>query len=178
MTRAERWTIRVSAWLGLWLAFLLGSPVAAQTAHSPQRVIAWSPPPLIGMYTVDSARINDLAELASADWPTMWVEDLAKMRACSGLYADLRDWSVWTVSAPAFYVRYYDRDDRTWIEDHPFVGFAFPHVRRIYVVQAHLSNRLLLQHEMLHALLAERGFDPRHNTNVADAMFKRCFPKG
>jgi hypothetical protein len=159
---------------GAFFAFLaVVMLVPADVAQAQARGISWQPPVVLGRWSMDTARINDLPEVSSADWPTMHVEWLAEMRHCSRLYADLRDWTIHTVTAQSFYVEV--RNGDTWENGGPFFGFTFPQLKRIYVVQYGLHRSTLIKHEVLHALLAEKGLDPRHNTNVADGMFARCF---
>jgi hypothetical protein len=159
-----------------WLLVGLVVPADLAQAQNQIRSVLWTKPPLLGMYARDSARVDEsLPEVHSAEWPTFYIEALAELRACSRVYEDLRDWTIYTVTAQAFFVRFWREKEQQWVEDEPFVGFTFPHLKRIYVVQAGLHNRGLIKHEMLHAVLAARGFDPAHTTPVADGMFRRCF---
>ncbi len=173
--------MKAAFWLGWWAVLLLLPADLAQAqvqSHVPMTgrpLLLWDRPPVIGMYSIDSARVTDaLPAIASADWPAFTDTVVAELRACTRINGGLDGWSLRTVSAGLFYVRTYDRALRTWREDEPYIGFTFPTVRRIYVVQNGLYVRGLVKHELLHALLADRGFDPRHGTPVADALFKRC----
>lgn len=159
------------------LVCLTAAIVYAGQLSAQARGISWAPPPTIAAWAPDTIEMYDIAEVASADWPTMYVEWLAAVRHCSRLYADLREWTLWTVTAQSFFVDVRDDSGEWHRRQQAFQGFTFPQLKRIYVVQYGRNSAGLIQHEMLHAILAEKGFDPRHNTAVAEGMFARCFSR-
>jgi len=184
---ARRRRRRVLPWLALavFLLLALASVARAQMTPNGRPLILWSPPLVIGMYTIDSARVDDaLPEIATADWPAFADTVIYELRLCTGLRGGMEitnsdhweGWQLRTVARGVFSVSTYSPDEG-WHADDAYIGFTFPHVKRIYVVQEGLRYRGLVKHELLHALLADHGFDPRHGTPVADAMFKRCVPE-
>jgi hypothetical protein len=165
------------AWLLPLLLLALAGVAGAQATPTGRPLILWAPPPVIGMYTIDSARTYDeLPAIATADWPAFTDSVVARLHACTGLRGGLTGWQLRTVASPLFGVSTWNKE-RGWHADDPYIGFTFPHVKRIYVVQAGLNSPRLIQHELLHALLSDSGLDPRHGTPVADRMFKKCLPE-
>jgi hypothetical protein len=170
---------RVLPWLALavFLLLALASVARAQMTPNGRPLILWAPPLVIGMYTIDSARVDDsLPAIATADWPAFTDTVVAELRDCTGLRRGLTGWQIRTVAAGVFSVRTYNPVEG-WNADGAYIGFTFPSVRRIYVVQEGLRYRGLVKHELLHALLADSGLDPRHGTVVSDVMFARCVPE-
>jgi hypothetical protein len=174
---ADRRIAKRMGWLALAVFLLLAlASVARAQSHSTngRPLILWAPPPIIGMYTIDSARVDDsLPVIATADWPEFTSRVMIALRACTGLPGSMHGWTLRTVAAPLFGVSTWTKE-RGWHADDPYIGFTFPHVQRIYVVQAGLNSPRLIRHELLHALLSDSGIDPRHGTPVADAMFAKC----
>lgn len=165
-TRFARW-----AFLGCLLTLMFASACEAQ------RGVAIVDPPLLGWFTLDSSAVTATAEISSADWPEHWVEALAAVRKCSGVKGDLRNYHLFTVTAglDGFRMRYKARSADDW-DEAVFAGWTFPDRREIYLTQMALNSYNLLMHEMLHAILAEKGMEYWHGSG-ADGMFARCFPK-
>lgn len=159
----------------LLLAILLCLPV--QLAGQGQgRTIIFSEPVIIGVYSMDVAEVYDsLPEIATAEWPAFTPGLLAELAACTRLPVPV-GWEIRTVAGSGFMVRWWDEDEKVWQAGRVYVGWTFPHVRRIYVAQDGLYTPWLIKHELLHAVLAAGGIDPRHNTLIADRMFARCLP--
>jgi hypothetical protein len=151
----------------------------ATVSCSAQRGVALTDPVIIGQWDRDSGTtIYDTSVIASAEWPEkFWVEALAEARKCSRVMGDLQGWHLYTVSSgyDGFRVALFRKGE--WVAKAVYSGFTFPDRREIYVVQRRLNDYSLLKHEMLHAILAERGLDYWHDSGVADGMFARCFPK-
>lgn len=156
----------------LVLLMLVAGRLEAQVQRT---VVLWEPPPVIGMYTIDSARVNDLPVIATADWPAFTDTVLAELQTCTRLVGSPRGYHLRTVAAPLFQVTSIKNGEP--VDEGPYIGFTFPSLHLIYVVQGGLQVRGLVKHELLHALLAEHGFDPRHGRPVSDGMFKRCLPE-
>jgi hypothetical protein len=170
---------RFLPWLALtaFLLLALASVARAQMTPNGRPLVLWEPPLVIGMYTIDSARVDDsLPVIATADWPAFTDTVAAELRSCTGLHGGLAGWQVRTVARGVFSVSTYNESEG-WHANDAYIGFTFPHVKRIYVVQEGLRYRGLVKHELLHALLSDHGIDPRHGTPVADAMFARCVPE-
>ena len=160
------------------LAYTAGvRPCAAQDQL--QRVVLWEPPPVLGVFSPELELLSaDIPGDASADWPAFTADVLLELAACSRLSTEMLpgEYVLRTVDAPVFNVIV--RDNNAWHDPTDnYIGFTFPKHNVIYVVQAGATSRKLLKHELLHALLVAHGFDSRHNTPVADGMFRRCFPK-
>lgn len=164
----------------LWISLALAAGACAggvrTCAAQQQRVILWEPPPVIGVYSPTLQIVADVKGLASSEWPNFLTQALAELAACSRLDVSgiPGDYTLWTVDAPVFNVLVGSDNNTKWQVEGDFIGFTFPLRRRIYVAQAGVNSKQLIKHELLHALLNARGFDPRHNTPVADGMFRRC----
>jgi hypothetical protein len=159
------------------LGFLLVGMLLPADLAQAQRGAAIADPPLLGWFTLDSAAVTATAEVGSAEWPEFWVEALADARKCSGVKGDILDWKLYTVTSgfDGFRMKFWDRGNKKWAEA-VFWGWTFPDRREIYVAQVQLLNYRILKHEMLHAILADRGMDYWHGSGLADGMFQRCFP--
>lgn len=176
LAKAERFD-RVARWVAfaVFLTLAFAASLSAQgITNEREPLILWTTPPIIGMWSVDSERVDDsLPVIASADWPASADTAFAELRACTKIRgAGLDGWQLRTVAAAHFRVHLVRRDGTA--EDGVFDGYTMARTKRIYVVQWMWRNRALLKHEMLHALLSEHGFVSTHGSPVADGMFRRC----
>jgi hypothetical protein len=166
--------VKAAFWLAFWAVLLLlpADLAQAQMVSSGDRpLVLWSPPPVIGYFSLDSSVVDESSPLiATADWPAFTDSVIAGLQACGHFRHPLKAWALRTVAAPVFGVR----TPGDAIGDQPFLGFTFPTIHEIYVVQSRVQSRRLIRHELLHAFLADNGFDPRHTTPVADALFDKC----
>lgn len=168
-----RWRWAVAFLVG-FLLVTVASLHAQEAQHAEHPLVLWSEPPTIGSDSNDVEVVHDeLPAIASADWPEFTDSVTTELAKCTGLRPP-HDWHVRTVAAQALSVRIWYGE--RWVEGQPFIGYTFPSVHRIYVVQAGLRSRGLLRHELLHAILADNGLPAGHGTPLADALFPRCAP--